>query len=269
MGLRPRNRLPRLLGSTLAHLLLVAGANALASPADPGRAHPAAEGALSGSRPGAEAGAAGADAALKQLTRLLDVDRFHYYLAQLARTVGKRGRADLAAALLLITPGKVESTTRGDARLVKWEQWDPLARDLLRRLNPGLRFQDSEVAWDYNFFKRKLADAFQLKPPGSAKSGPSAPASDPMPGELPPVDHGLPPEELTLSADDYAAWKTTRAPMWEAHASGRKFTYYLGSSRDFQDSLARENGKILGEITSAGRNYNPLYLIEFPGGRIR
>lgn len=205
---------------------------------------------------------------------LLRVDRLDYYFRQLQVQWRKRGFSREAALLAQATPQELEKRFGADPRIQDPLLMDDLAEEWVRGLAAGRPLASKDaLRWTYPFFKKKLGEYFRLSPhrfQAVAGSPPSARSSAP-PSEWPPLEAGLDPNEVTLDVEDYASWKTTRAIFWEADRSGWPVEFHLGSPRDFQLHLQAQGGRILGEVKSPGRNYNPIFLVEVPasepGGR--
>ena len=202
-----------------------------------------------------------------ELERFLCLDRFHYYLQHLSRIIEKRGRPDLGRALRSIDPARIDALRGGDPRILTVGAYDALAAALLRETHGELHFGDSEVVWNYPFFKNKLQESFKLAPTtlGTRDQGGAGEFPPVSEGELPSVDPAITETESTLDVGEYSAWKTTRGVFWEAAKNHRTFEFHMGSYREFSDRVTARGGKITGEVRALARNYNRIFVIQYPG----
>ena len=226
--------------------------------------------------PGADAWAAASSssvsvASVARLEALLQVDRLDYYFRQLQLQWRKRGLAFEAELLAQATPQKLEKRFSADPRILDPLLMDDLAFEWVASLAAGRPMSSKEtLRWTYPFFKKKLGEYFRLSPHSFQHTPGTPPVSrNPEPqDQWPGVDGGLDPAQVTLDVEDYASWKTTRAIFWEAERSGWNVEFHLGNARDFQLHLQAQRGRILGEVKSPGRNYNPIFLVEVPGAEV-
>ncbi len=202
-----------------------------------------------------------------ELERFLGLDRFHYYLQHLSRIIEKRGRPDVGKALRSIEPAQIASLRGADSRILTVDAYDSLAVSLLRETHGELHFADSEVAWNYPFFKNKLQESFKLAPAtlGTRDQGDTSEFLAVPEGDLPSVDPAITEAESTLDVGEYSAWKTTRGVFWEAAKNHRTFEFHMGSYREFSDRVTARGGKITGEVRALARNYNRIFVIQYPG----
>ena len=47
--------------------------------------------------------------------------------------------------------------------------------------------------------------------------------------------------------------------------NGTEMEFHVGTSLDFQDHLNRTGGKVLGQVKTMARNYNPIFQVQYPG----
>ncbi len=200
----------------------------------------------------------------ESLARYLALDRFTYYTSELASRLAKQGKHELAASVAELTPERAQADGIASLNLTDAETYDEVVIDWLRQ-KKSLSFKDSDVRWGYHFLKRKLNEAYRVasfEVPEKAKSRP--PVYAPVEAQTAKVPEQAV-ENLTLDADRYMSNRTTRAVFWEANATGRPVEFHLGSVRQFQENLNARGGRIVGEVKTVARNYNKIYLVQFPG----
>jgi hypothetical protein len=210
--------------------------------------------------------AAGPDTSRLQL--LLDVDRFEAYTQAWSATMRGRDKAAIADAIQRLTPEDFLSMNLDPAKLADAKNYDALILQILKKRNPELKATAAQVEWGYNFFKNKLNEGYRLEttrlPAPTVGVPQTADAS-----LLPPTSNGthapLKPDEVLLDVGGYASDRTTRAAFWEAAESGRQVELHVGSPGDFRRTLALRGATVVGEIKAKARNYNPIYLVQYPG----
>ena len=197
----------------------------------------------------------------KTLETFLDIDRFHAYLQRWSLTMEGRDKKELANAVKSLTPEQIAVLKIDPKKLSDPANYDDLIFTYVKE--KGLPVKRADVAWDYNFYKRKLAEAYRV---GEANVKPTA---------APVVEVGvegekikapaLLAEEQLLNVDGYVSGRTTRGIFWEASVSNRPIELHVGSAGDFRTSLAERGAKVVSQIKTVERNYNPIYLIQVPG----
>jgi len=175
-----------------------------------------------------------------------------------------RGKTELAKALDGLTPQKIFGLKMDPKKLEDAFRYDELILEYLNQKHPTLKATSEEVHWGYDFYKRKLNESFKL---GDAKSfkptqSPVVEIGTPRGKEIipPPLESS----EVLLNVDGYVASRTTRGVFWEASLNQRPIELHIGTAADFKETLALRGGKILGEVKTQARNYNPIYLIQYP-----
>lgn len=198
----------------------------------------------------------------KELERLFNIDRFHTYLQRWAETLKGRGQVQAVEAVEKLKPNEIADLNIDPKRLADPTEYDGIIFELVTKRKPKLKVKKADLAWDYNFYKRKLAEAYKL--------GPSAL----KPGEVDELEldkegkryslNTTRTGDLLLNVDGYVSGRTTRAVFWEASRSGRPIELHVGRASDFRTNLAERGGKIIGLVKTVERNYNPIYVIELP-----
>ncbi|MES2527429.1 MAG: hypothetical protein V4598_10090 [Bdellovibrionota bacterium] len=200
------------------------------------------------------------------LQAMLDLDRFEAYTEAWAATMRGRGKAPIADAIHKFEPADFRAMNLDPAKLKNAQNYDALILQVLNTRHPELRATAAEVDWGYNFFKNKLNEAYLVNDVRTRANQPDPTPvlhSDRVPTQL--DMPALNSEEVLLDVDAYASDRTTRAVFWEASDSRRPIELFVGSGGDFQDEIARRGARIVGEVGTKARNYNPIYLIQNPG----
>ncbi len=200
------------------------------------------------------------------LQAMLDLDRFEAYTEAWAATMRGRGKAPIADAIHKFEPSDFRAMNLDPAKLKNAQNYDALILQVLTTKHPELRATVADVEWGYNFFKNKLNEAYLVSDVRTRTNQPDPTPvlhSDrvPTPLDMPALNS----EEVLLDVDAYASDRTTRAVFWEASDSRRPIELFVGSGGDFQDEIARRGARIVGEVGTKARNYNPIYLIQNPG----
>ncbi len=201
------------------------------------------------------------------LQALLDLDRFHAYTQSWSFTMMGRGKSELANIVLGLTPAQVAAMKLDAAKLADAQKYDDLILQILQKQRPDLKLKAADVAWGYNFFKNKMNEAYLIQDPSRnfkpANIDPSISTIDAAGSDL--AVKPLKANEVLLNVDGYVSNRTSRAVFWEASQSQRAIEMHVGSADDFRDNLTLRGSKIVGEVRTAARNYNPIYLIQDPG----
>lgn len=202
--------------------------------------------------------------AVEEITYYLSVDKFKYYLNEYS--VAQEGKIpDLIIAHLRgvtiedIMNSSIDPETLKDAINYDKIIWNMLQEE---KLTDGVT--EVQLKWGYNFFKNKLNEAFALAPSklDIALTLPST-SSDIDKG-LVVVPEALAPEDMTLDSGHYISNRTTRAIFWEANQNNRPIEFHLGDSREFLKELKDKNGKLLYEVKPFAKNYNKIYIVQYP-----
>lgn len=195
----------------------------------------------------------------------LSVDKFKYYLNEYS--VAQEGKV----------PDEIIKHLRGieiqdiikmnlDTELLKdANNYDKIIWDILKEEKLTGGTTQAQLKWGYNFFKNKLNEAFNLAPS-------KLDIALTMPSTSTDIDNGmtikpevLAPEDMTLDSGHYISNRTTRAIFWEANENNRPIEFHLGDSREFLKELKDKNGELLFEVKPFAKNYNKIYIIQYPG----
>lgn len=200
-----------------------------------------------------------------EITYYLSVDKFKYYLNEYS--VAQEGKVpdEIIAHLRKISVEEIMKMDLDHEDLKDAMNYDKFIIEILE--NEGLlkNVTKTQLKWGYNFFKNKLNEAFAL-----SESKLDIDLSIPTNGDdinngivIKPTD--LSPEDMTLDSGHYISNRTTRAIFWEANENNRPIEFHLGDSREFLKELKDKNGKILFEVKPFAKNYNKIYIIQYPG----
>ena len=203
-----------------------------------------------------------------QLQGLLDLDRFEAYTELWAGTLKGRGQGEAAEAIQKLTAEDFLAMNLDKKKLADAMNYDGLIVDVLKTKYPQIKFRPADLAWEYNFLKRKLNDAYKVGPYKPRSSAPEIPVAS-SPDQLPPTRETtltpLEADQVLLDVGGYSSDRTTRAVFWEASNTGRRIELHVGTAGDFQQTMALRGSRVLGEVDTKARNYNPIYLVQDPG----
>jgi hypothetical protein len=194
----------------------------------------------------------------ENLIKMLDIDRFHTYSKSWAHTMKARGHAEAADLILKLTPEELAKMQLDPKKMGDAFNYDEMLIAIIKKQNPRLATKPAELKWNYNFYKRKLNEAYDLQ---------GVKIQNLVPDELETVKIN-PPEvadsQILLDVDEYVADRTTRAVFWEASREKRLIEFHVGTPGSFREHILAREGKIIAEVKTKARNYNPIYLVQYP-----
>jgi len=202
---------------------------------------------------------------VEELAYYLSIDKFKYYINEYANAIEGKAPKEIIEYLRSITVEQMMDMGYKKNELLDADIYDQKILELLQARGLTKEVNSQALKWEYNFFKDKLNDAFRLN---STKL--DLPTSfeeeivDPNDGEKIKAAI-LKAEEMTLDSGHYISNRTTRAIFWEANKSGRTIEFHLGDSREFLKTLKEDKGKVLFEIKPLAKNYNKIYVVQYPG----
>lgn len=199
------------------------------------------------------------------LEKLLGIDRFHYYINELAAFKEGKLEDEAIDALRKISPNDLIAEGYSLKQLNRSQNYDALIFNFLKEHYPSLNIKKLEIVWNYNFFKNKLNEGFILKP---TKMEDLLYHDDfVVPGEKESklTITNINPDKLTLDSGHYISNRTTRAAFWDAVQRDRQVEFHLGDSREFLKNISSNKAEILYEIKPLARNYNKMFLVKYPG----
>lgn len=199
-----------------------------------------------------------------ELQAFLDLDRFEDYTEQWAQTMKGRGKPEMAKAISALTPADIRNMGFDEKRFADAFNYDAIILEILQKKFPQIPATKADVDWGYNFLKRKMNEAYKLDSTPVKLDDPEVftqVEEKPKAVSLTELDAS----EVLLDVDGYAAGRTTRAVFWEASKNQRRIDLYVGTADDFKDDLVARGGKVIGEVATLARNYNPIYLVQEPG----
>lgn len=195
----------------------------------------------------------------EELLALLNIDRFHSYSQRWAHTMKGRGQSEAAEIILKLTPEDIAKMKLDPTKLNDAFNFDNLIISIIKRTEPALAAKPADLKWDYNFYKRKLNEAYSLQAVRVQKLAPDELESVKL--KPPVVDEA----DILLDVDEYVGDRTTRAVFWEASKEKRAIEFHIGTGGSFREHILAREGKIIAEVTTKARNYNPIYLVQYPG----
>ncbi len=197
---------------------------------------------------------------------MLDLDRFEAYTEAWSATMRGRGKAPIADAIHHFAPSDFKAMNLDAAKLKNASHYDGLILQILTQKHPELNAKAADVDWGYNFFKNKLNEAYTVDPVKERKITPDpVPVTEARRRPVPLAMESLNSSDVLLDVDAYASDRTTRAVFWEASEARRPIELFVGSKSNFQDEMTRRGSRIIGEVGTKARNYNPIYLVQNPG----
>ncbi len=200
-----------------------------------------------------------------EITYYLSVDKFKYYLNEYS--VAQEGKIpdEIISYLRGIGVEDIMKMDLDHDELQDAMNYDKFIIDLVEQKGLLEGVNKTQLKWGYNFFKNKLNEAFAL-----SESKLDINLSIPTQNDdinsgivIKPTD--LSPEDMTLDSGHYISNRTTRAIFWEANENNRPIEFHLGDSREFLKELKDKNGEILFEVKPFAKNYNKIYIIQYPG----
>lgn len=201
----------------------------------------------------------GNEVAVQSISYLLSVDRLHFYSQNLADHLDGKKSPETIDALRSITPEDIYKLKLTSAELNNPEKWQTVIHNIVSIKSPSAAVSFADLEWNYNFFKNKLVDRFNIK--GLKASKEKAPLLNS--GEEAPKHRSVPKikgQKYLLDVERYIAEKTSRAIIWDAILNDRDFELHIGTQREFQERVQRNRIQILGEVQPMARNYNKIYL---------
>lgn len=202
---------------------------------------------------------------VEEITYYLSVDKFKYYINEYS--VAQEGKIPdpIITYLRMLDVKDILDMNLDPEELKDAANYDKIITTLLHENNLLEGVSKTQLKWNYNFFKNKLNEAFSL-------SESKLDINLSLPREAGNLDDGivlkpenLNPEEMTLDSGHYISNRTTRAIFWEANENNRPIEFHLGDSREFLKELKDKNGEILFEVKPFAKNYNKIYIIQYPG----
>ena len=202
---------------------------------------------------------------LDSIRYFLSLDKFNYYLNEYSVALEDKVPAPIIAHLRSITIQDIMNMELTDAELSKSANYDAIIFKILKEkgLTSGVKKED--LTWNYNFFKNKLDEAFSLAPskldidldlpPSQAESNLST--------AVKPILYQA--DDMTLDSGHYISNRTTRAIFWEAIENQRAIDFHLGDSREFLKDLKTKGGTIVFEVKPLAKNYNKIFIVQYPG----
>jgi hypothetical protein len=202
---------------------------------------------------------------LNHLDYLLALDRLDYYSEGLADQLATHNQEITAEAIREITPEDFAAEQFPRSELDNPEKWNELILTTLhKKSRTSGRVTLQDLTWNYNFFRKKLMEAFKsdpvvLKTDNSFKNL-SLQAPQYSKRSVPQVAG----QKILLDAERYIAEKTTRGLFWDAALTNKEIEFHLGTERDFRQVILKQERQVIAEIKTRSSNYNKIYLVFDP-----
>lgn len=202
---------------------------------------------------------------LEDITYYLGVDKFKYYLNEYS--VAQEGKIPdpIIKYLRELSVEDIFKMKLSADDLKDANNYDKIIWEMLKEEKLTAGTTQAELKWGYNFFKTKLNEAFNLAPS-------KLDISLSLPSSSTDINNGtvlkpevISPDDMTLDSGHYISNRTTRAIFWEANQNNRPIEFHLGDSREFLKELKDKNGELLFEVKPFAKNYNKIYIIQYPG----
>jgi hypothetical protein len=199
------------------------------------------------------------------LDSYLAVDRFYYYITEFTHAMDGKIPDQAMVAIKKITPKKIFAENIDLNLLNDAHNYDKLIYQYLKKEHSEIEVSKSQINWGYHFFKRKLNEAFVIKPStlkGDLVNSDFSPALT-RSQELYVTD--INPKKLTLDSGHYISNRTTRAMFWEAADTGKTVEFHLGDSRTFMKHIQQSGAEVIAEFNPMAANYNKQFVVKYPG----
>lgn len=202
---------------------------------------------------------------VEEISYYLSIDKFKYYINEYSISQEGKVPNGIIEFLRAIDVKKIHDMSLDIDALADAHKYDALIYDILKSEGLTYNLAQKDLVWGYNFFKNKLNEAFNLAPTklSIALSMDSTNAPIDVGDEVKPII--LSPEDMTLDSGHYISNRTTRAIFWDANENNRPIEFHLGDSREFLKELKEKNGQLLYEVKPFAKNYNKIYIIQYPG----
>lgn len=202
---------------------------------------------------------------VEEISYYLAIDKFKYYLNEYS--VAQEGKIpdSIITYLRSIDVEQIIKMNLDTTKLKDANNYDKIIFNLLQGEKLTAGTSEEKLKWGYNFFKNKLNEAFNLAPSKLDITLSLASKSTEIDTGLLVNPNILQPEEMTLDSGHYISNRTTRAIFWEANENNRPIEFHLGDSREFLKELKDKNGQLLFEVKPFAKNYNKIYIIQYPG----
>jgi hypothetical protein len=204
--------------------------------------------------------------ATDEISHYLAVDKFKYYINEYS--VAMEGKIpDIAISTLRnLSVEEIMSMNLPDSELADAQNYDHLIYQYLASKEATGAASEEQLKWNYNFFRNKLNEAFALTPSKldiDLAMKPKVPFSS-LAETLVPIENYAT-DDMTLDSGHYISNRTTRAIFWDAIEHDHPIEFHLGDSRTFLKGLKVHQGEILYEVRPLAKNYNKIFIIQYPG----
>lgn len=192
------------------------------------------------------------------LQYLLALDRLDFYTQSLADFLENKKSPELLQALRSLKPEDFFERRFQAQELEQPKSWQELIYKTLQHKHPNLTVNFTDLEWNYEFFKNKLAARFGIKDSTVAKPGYESESKI-----NPDIERSIPRikgKKILLDTERYIAEKTSRAIVWDSILNGRDFSFFVGTQADFQEQIHKNRLELVTEVLPMARNYNKIYL---------
>ena len=170
----------------------------------------------------------------------LSVDKFKYYLNEYAVALDGKVPDEIITTIQGVTVKDILNMHFDPAVLSDASNYDGLIFDFLKSKDLVHDIPKSQLAWNYNFFKTKLNEAYVLAPSKLDINLSLSTTEKSLVNETLISPEILSADDMTLDSGHYISNRTTRAVYWEAIQNERTIEFHLGDSREFLKQLKEE-----------------------------
>ncbi len=204
---------------------------------------------------------------VEEITYYLSIDKFKYYLNEYSVAFEGKVPDEIIKYLRSVTIKDILAMDLSVDKLADAANYDAIILGMLKEEKLLNNVTSEQLKWNYNFFKTKLNEAFALSPSklDIDLSLPNTTVKNELDKGITIIPENLKAEEMTLDSGHYISNRTTRAIFWEAIENNRPIEFHLGDSREFLKELKDKKGEILFEVKPLAKNYNKIYIIQYPG----
>ena len=203
--------------------------------------------------------------ATDEIAHYLAIDKFKYYINEYSVAMEGKIPDQAIKTLRNLSVENIIALNLSDSDLADAQNYDQLIFKYLKAKQATGDVSEETLKWNYNFFRNKLNEAFALTPSKLDIDLSMKPkiASDLAEAVVPMQTYAV--DEMTLDSGHYISNRTTRAIFWDAIEHDHPIEFHLGDSRTFLKGLKIHQGEILYEVRPLAKNYNKIFIIQYPG----
>lgn len=202
--------------------------------------------------------------ATDEISYYLSIDKFKYYLNEYSVSMEGKISDDAIKSLRNLSVEEIMAMNFSATNLADAQNYDHLIYQYLSEKQLTNNANESTFKWNYNFFRNKLNEAFSLTPSKLSIDLSMKTSAADATETLVPIENYVV-DDMTLDSGHYISNRTTRAIFWDAIEHEHPIEFHLGDSRTFLKGLRAHQGEILYEVRPLAKNYNKIFIIQYPG----